>query len=93
MSKLLPLGALALFLGMDALVFRTGFYVKILEPISSAGLMMNYIWQEEGRVHSAAPQVLAVGHSRMAFDTAIANSLHAGCEFGSIAVPGTLPRC
>ena len=93
MSKLLPLGALALLFGMDALVFRTGFYVNILEPVSSAGLLMTSIWREQARVHSAIPQVLALGHSRMAFDPAIANSLHTGCEFGSIAVPGTLPRC
>ena len=92
MSKVLPLGVLALFFGLDALVFRTGFYVKILEPISSAGLTMNYIWHEQARVHSSAPQVLALGHSRMAFDTTIANSLHTSYEFGSIAVPGTLPR-
>ncbi len=93
MSKLLPLGTLALFFCLDALVFRSGFYVKILEPISSAGLMMNFIWQEQARVRSTAPQVLALGDSRMELDTAIANRLHTGCEFGSLAVPGTLPRC
>ncbi len=93
MSKLLPFSALALLLGMDAVAFRTGFYVRILEPVSSAGLTMNYIWHEQARVHPAAPQVLALGDSRMGFDTAVANSLGTGCEFGSIAVPGTLPRC
>ena len=61
--------------------------------MSSAGLMMNYIWHEQARVATPSDlQVLAVGNSRMDFDTALANSLHTGCELASIAVPGTLPR-
>ena len=93
MSRLLPIGVLACLFGLDGLVFRTGFYIRILEPDTDPGLMMSFIMREEARVRSSsALQVIALGHSRMDFDTSLANSLRTGCEFSSIAVPGTLPR-
>ena len=94
MNKLLPFAVFAFLFCLDSLVFRTGFYLRNLEPVSAAGLMMNYIWHEQARrpQSAGAPQVLALGDSRMAFDSVLANSLQTGCEFGSIAVPGTLPR-
>ena len=93
MNKWLAPCVLTCLFGLDALVFRSGYYVKVIEPISSAGLMMNYILHEQARPRAtAAKQVLALGNSRMDFNSTLANRLNTGSEFGSIAVPGTLPR-
>ena len=93
MARILPPAVLALLFSLDALVFRTGFYPRLLEPISSSGLMMNSIWNEQGGSSSGAHRVLAVGDSSMRLEPAIATSLGTGYEFRSIAVPATTPRC
>ena len=90
---MLPPAVLAFLFSLDALVFRTGFYRQVLEPLSSSGLMMNSIRNELGRSSPGTPRVLAVGDSRMRLDPARATAIATGYEFRSIAVPATTPRC
>jgi hypothetical protein len=87
--------ALLLFFALDALAFRTGWYVSILEPNSTAGFLRTYLNIEKQRPIGRYRQVLAVGDSRMGLKTRVANLVtgNTGCEFGTIAVPGTTPRC
>jgi len=87
--------ALLLFFALDALAFRTGWYVSILEPDSTAGFLETYLNIEARRPEGRYRQVLAVGDSRMGLKTRVANDLSVttGCAFGTIAVPGTTPRC
>ncbi|MGO9010268.1 MAG: hypothetical protein ACLQPN_09205 [Bryobacteraceae bacterium] len=87
--------ALLLFFALDALAFRTGWYVSILEPNSTAGFLETYLNIEEQRPIGRYRQVLAVGDSRMGLKTRVADLLTAetGCSFGTISVPGTTPRC
>jgi len=87
--------ALLLFFAIDALAFRTGWYVSILEPNSTAGFLETYLNIEERRPVGRYRQVLAVGDSRMGLKTRVANVLtgNTGCSFGTISVPGTTPRC
>jgi hypothetical protein len=87
--------ALLFFFLLDALAFRTGWYVSILEPNSTAGFLRTYLTIEEQRPIGRYRQVLAVGDSRMGLKARVANLLTGdnGCAFGTIAVPGTTPRC
>ena len=87
--------ALLLFFSLDALAFRTGWYVARLEPNSTAGFLLTILNNETRRPIGHQRQALALGDSRMGLKPRIANQLTAdtGCEFGSIAVPGTTPRC
>jgi hypothetical protein len=87
--------ALLLFFALDALAFRTGWYVSILEPNSTAGALEAYLDIEEQRPVGRYRQVLSVGDSRMGLKTRVANLLtgNTGCAFGTISVPGTTPRC
>jgi hypothetical protein len=87
--------ALLLFFALDALAFRTGWYVSLLEPNSTAGFLETYLRNEEQRPIGRYRQVLAVGDSRIGLKTRVANlgTSSTGCEFGTIAVPGTTPRC
>jgi hypothetical protein len=87
--------AVALFFAIDALAFRTGYYPRLLEPNSTAGYLQTYLWIEDHRPKSGSNQVLAMGDSRMGLKARVANALTAetGYTFGTIAVPGTTPRC
>ena len=87
--------ALLLFFALDALAFRTGWYVSILEPNSTAGFLETYLNIEKQRPVGRYRQVLAVGDSRMGLKTRVANlsTGGTGCAFGTISVPGTTPRC
>ena len=67
--------ALLLFFALDALAFRTGWYVSILEPNSTAGFLETYLRIEEQRPIGRYRQVLAVGDSRMGLKTRVANLL------------------
>ena len=87
--------ALLLFFALDAAAFRTGYYARLLEPNSTAGYLQTYLWNEEHRPIEGPNQVLAVGDSRMGLKARVANALtgETGYTFGTIAVPGTTPRC
>jgi hypothetical protein len=87
--------ALLFFFALDALAFRTGWYVSILEPNSTAGFLETYLNIEARRPVGRYRQVVAVGDSRMGLKSRVANLLtgNTGCAFGTISVPGTTPRC
>jgi hypothetical protein len=87
--------ALLFFFVLDALAFRTGYYASILNSDSTAGFLQTYLWIEYHRPMTYPRQALAVGDSRMGLKARIANALtpETGLEFGTIAVPGTTPRC
>lgn len=87
--------ALVFFLALDALVFRTGWYEQFLDPNSTAGYLQTALWYEEDREVTYPRQVLAVGDSRMGLKARAANALtrETHLQFGTIAVPGTTPRC
>ena len=87
--------ALVFFLALDALVFRSGWYEQFLDPNSTAGYLQTALWFEEDRPVEYPRQVLAVGDSRMGLKARAANALtrQTGLQFGTIAVPGTTPRC
>jgi len=87
--------ALLLFFTFDSLAFRTGWYVSKLEPNSTAGFLMTYLRLERQRPIGRYRQVLGIGDSRLGLKTRIANAFttETGCAFGTIAVPGTTPRC
>jgi hypothetical protein len=87
--------AVAFFFALDALAFRTGWYTALLNPVSTAGYLQSSLWIEEDRPLKYPRQVLAVGDSRMGVKPRVANALtpQTRLQFGSIAVPGTTPRC
>jgi len=87
--------ALLLFFSLDALAFRTGWYVSILEPNSTAGFLETILHNEMRRPIGRHLQVLTLGDSRMGLKPRVANVLsgNTNCTFGTISVPGTTPRC
>jgi hypothetical protein len=85
--------AILFFFGLDAAVFRTGYYASILEPNSTAGYLQTFLWSEHHRQLDGPNQVLVTGDSRMPLLARFANSAATGYTFATIAVPGTSPRC
>lgn len=87
--------AVCFFFALDALAFRTGWYAGMLNPDSTAGFLQTYLWIEEHRALDYPRQVLVVGDSRMGVKAKTANALtpQTRLQFGTIAVPGTTPRC
>jgi hypothetical protein len=87
--------ALLLFFSLDVLAFRTGWYVSILEPNSTAGFLETILHNEMRRPIGRHLQVLTLGDSRMGLKPRVANVLsgNTNCTFGTISVPGTTPRC
>jgi hypothetical protein len=84
--------ALLCFGVLEAAIFHTPLYPAILEPDSTAGTFELVLRNETRRPKPDRSQVLAVGHSRMALQPRIANSLGTGYTFASIALGGTTPR-
>jgi hypothetical protein len=93
----LPLITIAAFVLLEALIFRTGFYISFLEPISSTGQFEGAFRDERNRAPAAPNEILVMGDSRAAegFSSKAANSVFPGREyyFASVAVPGATPRC
>ncbi|MCE5309768.1 MAG: hypothetical protein LLG20_19210 [Acidobacteriales bacterium] len=87
--------ALLAFLVIEAFIFRSGVYSRILEPSSTAGQLVTTLAYEQRRGVHDPNQVVAVGDSRMALRARIANesSVAGGYTFATISVPGTSPRC
>ncbi|MEO7143084.1 MAG: hypothetical protein ABI165_06220, partial [Bryobacteraceae bacterium] len=89
------LAALAVFVGLNALLFRTGLYRSAIEPDSYAGQAETLHRIASG---DAAPsQVLVLGDSRIAegFSAKLANARDAssGLDFVNGAIPASTPRC
>src|SRR5229473_5614760 len=89
------LAGLAVCFFLDALVFRTRFYTRVLDPHTSTGSVEYTLATEAAREYWARP-VLVLGDSLMlqGFSPRLANWLHQahGYQFSCAAVPGTRER-
>lgn len=94
-AALILIASLLGFLGLEALVFRSGLYIIVADPNSTTGYMGLILHNEEIREKVGPNQVLGIGDSRMALVTRVANGLtpETGYSFGTISVAGTTPRC
>jgi hypothetical protein len=90
------LAGAVLCLLLDALVFRTRFYTRILDPHTSTGSFEFALSSEAAREYWARP-VLVLGNSIIVqgFSPRLANwsQLARGYQFSSVAVPATWERC
>jgi len=101
LSGLRPLGvylfAAGVFVLLEALIFRTGFYVKYVEPSSSTGSFEATLRDEMKRNPTGKNEVLVIGDSRIGegFSPLIANSVQGegSYSFAQCSVPGGTPRC
>src|SRR5258708_5861506 len=90
------IAGLALCFLLDAVVFRSRFYTRILDPHTSTGSLEFALSSEANREYWARP-VLVLGNSIIehGFSARLANwSQQArGYQFSSLAVPATWERC
>jgi hypothetical protein len=89
------LATLLLFVVVEAAIFRTGWYIKYLEPQSSAGQLESYLYWLTKPDPVKVPEVMILGDSRMAegfsaplADKAVQDKLH----FWNFGIAGTTPR-
>ncbi len=91
------LSAAAVFLLLEALVFRTPFYARYIEPVSSTGIFEGVLRDEMQRKPLGPSEVLVIGDSRIAegFSAPEANRARGeqGYFFANASVPGSTPRC
>jgi hypothetical protein len=87
--------SLLLYLGLEAAVFRSGWYNNCLEPNSTTGQVeYNLHWLRRAP-QPKVPDVLVVGDSRIAegFSTRIAQAtVHDRLHFTNFGMPGSSPR-
>jgi hypothetical protein len=88
------LAALLFFACLEALIFHSGLYALLINPDSGAGWVGSLLRNERRRAKTDRNQVLAVGDSRMALLSRVANEMkgQTGYTFGSIVLGGTSPR-
>jgi hypothetical protein len=88
------LATVCFFAALEGLIFHSGLYAGIIEPVSTAGSLEMNLRNEIKRPKPDRNQVLAVGHSRMAMWPRIANQMQpsTGYTFASIGLGGTSPR-
>jgi hypothetical protein len=88
------LATVCCFAALEGLIFHTGLYASIIEPVSTAGGLELRIRAEIERPKPDRNQVLAVGHSRQALWPKFANEMQpsTGYTFASIGLGGTSPR-
>lgn len=84
-----------LFLMVEGLIFRAGWYYKYLEPASSAGGVEGHLHWLASEPHGKLPEVLVVGDSRIAegfsapeADAADGDRIH----YWNFGIPGATPR-
>lgn len=84
-----------MFLIVEALIFRAGWYENYLEPQSSAGTVETYLYWLTSHRRGSTPEVLVVGDSRIAegfsapgASEAAGNRIH----FWNYGVGGATPR-
>jgi hypothetical protein len=91
------LAAGIVFALLEGLIFRTGFYVNYVEPVSSTGIFEGVLREELQRKPLGRSEVLVIGDSRVAegFSAPAANKARGdrGYFFANGAVPGSTPRC
>ena len=88
------LATVCIFAALEGLIFHSGLYAAIIEPVSTTGSLELNLRNEIKRPKPDRNQVLAVGHSRMAMWPRIANQMQpsTGYTFASIGLGGTDPR-
>jgi hypothetical protein len=88
------LATVCFFAGLEGLIFHSGLYASIIEPVSTTGSLETNLRNEIKRPKPDRNQVLAVGHSRMAMWPRIANQMQpsTGYTFASLGLGGTSPR-
>ncbi len=94
-ATLAYLGGFILLFGIDALLFRTGFYSQFLEPNSSTGLFEQTLRREvRSQAENGDNLIVTLGDSRFAYLPRLANELTAqsGLVFGSAGTAGSDPR-
>ncbi len=79
---------------LDGSIFHSGLYDRLIDPSSAAGAIQNALSNGRYRSTLVKNQVLAVGDSRMDFRLKTTDqNQRGGRSFGTIAVPGSTPRC
>jgi hypothetical protein len=87
--------SLLLFLGVEGLVFRLGWYNKYLEPNSSAGSVESHLYWLRRFPHRDKPEVIVLGDSRIeeGFSArAAAAATVDRIRFWNFGIAGTPPR-
>jgi hypothetical protein len=87
--------SLLLFLLVEALIFRLGWYNKYLEPLSSAGTVETYLSWLKRVPRGELPEVLMVGDSRIAegFSAPAAGTADGNrIKYWNFGVAGSTPR-
>ena len=86
--------SLAVLLLLDSLLFRTGFYVTVLEPDSYAGRFVQALRQARSTPENSPKPVLVLGDSRIGegFSAKIADGIGSGRRFINASIPGASLR-
>jgi hypothetical protein len=87
--------SLLLFVVVEGLVFRLGWYNKYLEPASSAGTVEDYLSWLKRYPHARRPEVMVIGDSRIAEGfSARAAGQNTNLRFGfwNFGIGGSAPR-
>ena len=86
--------SLLLFFFAEAAVFRTGFYLRYLEPDSSAGTVEGYLHWLNRNKPTSQPEIMVIGDSRIAegFSARVATAAQSHFKFWNFGIGGTSPR-
>jgi hypothetical protein len=89
------LASLLLYVGLEAAIFRSGWYSNYLEPNSTAGEVEYHLFWLRHAARPKVPDVLVIGDSRIAegFSAPIAGTaVHDQLHFINFGLPGSSPR-
>ena len=86
------LATIVFFAALEGILFHSGLYSSIVEPVSTTGFMESQIRNEIRRPKPNHNQVLAVGDSRMPLLPRIVNEAGGDYTFATMALGGTSPR-
>ena len=88
-------GAVILFVLVEAAIFRSGWYTRYIEPDSSAGIVEYQLYWLQHTPPANKPEVMVVGDSRMAegFSALRANAeVQERINFWNFGIGGSTPR-
>jgi hypothetical protein len=90
------IAAAAVFIFLEGLIFRTGFYARVIEPSSSTGSLESTLNQELSRHPLGPDEVLVTGDSRIGegFSPKLVNDscTRGDYYFASAGIAGSTPR-
>lgn len=89
------ISSLLLFLIVEGLIFRAGWYENYLEPESSAGIVEDYLYWLKSHPPGDVPEVLVVGDSRIGegFSAPLADAAaNRRVHFWNFGIAGATPR-